>query len=97
MLIRSPFELPCVERRLLEPNGTAEAIEHVIGDLVDDLGALLQARGIGLRTAVLTCLRVDGGEQRIGLGTAKAAREPKHLKRMLAMRIEQIEPGPGKI
>src|SRR3546814_3037105 len=66
---------------------------HVIGDLVDDLVALLQARGIGLRTAVLTCLRVDGGEQRIGLGTAKATREPKHLKRMLAMRIEQIEPG----
>src|SRR3546814_11734337 len=68
---------------------------HVIGDLVDDLVALLQARGIGLRTAVLTCLRVDGGEQRIGLGTAKATREPKHLKRMLAMRIEQIEPGIG--
>src|SRR3546814_13967743 len=61
-----PFELPSVERRLLEPIGTAEAIEHVIGDLVDDLVALLQARGIGLRTAVLTCLRVDGGEQRIG-------------------------------
>src|SRR3546814_18126805 len=68
---------------------------HVIGDLVDDLVALLQARGIGLRTAVLTCLRVDGGEQRIGLGTAKATREPTHLKRIIAMRIEQIEPGLG--
>src|SRR3546814_2619898 len=63
-----PFALPSVERRLLDTIGTAEAIEHVIGDLVDDLVALLQARGIGLRTAVLTCLRVDGGEKRIGLG-----------------------------
>src|SRR3546814_12182483 len=80
-----PFELPSVERRLLEPIGTAEAIEHVIGDLVDDLVALLQARGIGLRTAVLTCLRVDGGEQRIGLGTAKATLEPKHLQRKLVI------------
>lgn len=90
-----PVELPSVERRLLEPVCTAEAIEQVIGDLVDDLVALLQARGIGLRAAVLICLRIDGGEQRIGLGTAKATREPKHLKRMLAMRIERIDPGLG--
>lgn len=90
-----PFEEPRVERRLLEPIGTAEAITHVIGDLVDDMTNLLHARGLGLRTAVLTCVRVDGAEQRIGLGTARATRDAKHLKRMFAMRVERIEPELG--
>ncbi|WP_454887782.1 DUF6504 family protein [Sphingomonas oryzagri] len=90
-----PFDEPQVSRRLLEPIGTAEAITQVIGDLVDDLTGLLQARGLGLRSAVLTCLRVDGDEQRIGLGTARATREAPHLKRMFALRVERIEPGLG--
>jgi protein ImuB len=90
-----PFEMPCVERRLLEPIGTAEAITQVIGDLVDDMVTLLQTRGLGLRAAVLTCLRVDGGEQRIGFGTARATRDAKHLKRLAAMRVETIEPDLG--
>lgn len=90
-----PFETPRVERRLLEPIGTAEAITQVISDLVDDMVVLLQARGLGLRTAMLSCMRVDGVEQRITLGTAKATRDGKHLKRMFAMRIERIEPDLG--
>lgn len=90
-----PFEEPRVERRLLEPIGTAEAIDQVIGDLVDDMVGVLQARGLGLRAAVLTCFRVDGHEQHIGLGTAKATRDARHLKRMFAMRVEQIEPDLG--
>ena len=90
-----PFEEPSVERRLLEPILTAEAIEQVIGDLVSDLVGVLQVRALGLRAAVLTCLRVDGEEQRIGLGTSRATRDPRHLQRMLAMRIEKIDPGLG--
>lgn len=90
-----PFETPRVERRLLEPIGTAEAITQVIGDLIDDMVAALQERGLGLRAAMLTCLRVDGGEQRIGFGTARATRDAKHLKRLAAMRVEGIEPDLG--
>ena len=90
-----PFDEPKAERRLLEPIATAEAIGFVIGDLVDDLVQLLQERGLGLRAAVLTCLIVDGGEQRVGFGTARATRDAPHLKRMLAMRIEKIDPGLG--
>lgn len=90
-----PFAIPQVNRRLLEPIGTPEAIERVIGDLVDDMVSVLQTRGLGLRTAVLSCSRVDGEDQRIAFGTASATRDPKHLKRMFAMRIERIEPGLG--
>ncbi len=90
-----PFETPHVERRLLEPIGTAEAINQVIGDLVDDLVTLLVERGLGLRTAILACQIVDGSEQRIAIGTARATRDAKHLKRMLAMRVERIDPSLG--
>lgn len=90
-----PFEQPVIERRLLEPISTAEAIAQVISDLVDALVAELHDRWLGVRTAVLSCLLVDGGEQHVGLGTARATRDAKHLKRMFAMRIERIAPGLG--
>lgn len=90
-----PFEAPRAERRLLEPIGTAEAITQVIGDLVNDLVVLLQERGMGLRAAHLTCAIVDGTEQHVAIGTARATRDARHLKRMLGMRIERIDPGLG--
>lgn len=90
-----PFELPEVERRLLEPIATPEAIAQVIGDLADDLIATLETRGLGLRSAELVCVRVDDAEQIILLGTARATRDARHIKRMFGLRIEKIEPGLG--
>lgn len=90
-----PFETPRAERRLLEPITTAEAINQVAGDLLGDLVRDLEGRRLGLRSAVLTCRRVDGIDQRIAIGTARATRDAKHLARMLAMRVERIDPGLG--
>nr|WP_051908603.1 DUF6504 family protein [Sphingobium herbicidovorans] len=90
-----PFEAPRAGRRLLEPIGTADAITQVIGDLVDDLVLQLQECGLGLRAVHLTCRLVDGSEQHITIGTSRPTREPKHLKRMLGMRVERIDPGLG--
>lgn len=89
------FETPSAKRRLLEPIGTAEAIAQVIGDLVDDLVVQLQQRRLGLRAAHLTCQLVDGSEQKVGIGTARASRDAGHLTRMLVARIERIDPGLG--
>lgn len=89
------FEEPRAERRLLEPIVSAEAINHVIGDLLTDLVHDLQGRRLGLRTAVLTCQRVDGIDQRVAVGTARATRDAKHLARMFAMRVDRIDPGLG--
>lgn len=91
----TPFEVPEVERRLLEPIATADAIALVISDLVDDLMQLLEVRGLGLRAAALTCVRVDAAEQIVPLGTARATRDAKHIKRMFGLRLEKIEPGLG--
>ena len=90
-----PFEAPAVSRRLLEPIGTPESITQVIADLVDDLVELLRARGLGVRSAILTAERVDGEAQRIAVGASRATRDGRHLKRMFGLKLDRIEPGLG--
>ena len=92
---RDDPEVPAAERRLLEPIGTAEAIEQVMGDLLRDLAVVLQAKGLGARSLRLTCLRVDGTEQLVAVGTSRPTREVSHLLRLLKLRIERIDPGMG--
>ena len=92
---REDAEAPIVERRLLEPIGTAEAIEQVMDDLLRDLAEVLQARGLGARSLRLTGLRVDGSEQVVAIGTSRPTREVSHLLRLLKLRIERIDPGLG--
>ncbi|WP_353745043.1 DUF6504 family protein [Sphingopyxis sp. SCN 67-31] len=89
------FDIPCAERRLLEPIGTAEAIEQVIADLLADLTGMLERDGHGLRSAVLTCERVDAAKQVVTVGTARATRDAAHLLRLFRLRIDRIEPGLG--
>lgn len=90
-----PFEAPLVSRRLLEPIGTPEAIAQVISDLVDDLVALLQRRGLGARAVMLTAERVDGADQHLGIGASRATRDARHLVRMFGLKIDRLEPGLG--
>jgi protein ImuB len=90
-----PFEAPTVSRRLLEPIDTPESITQVIADLVDHLVGVLQQRGLGLRAAVLTADRVDGAAQRLAIGASRATRDGRHLKRMLGLKLDRIEPGLG--
>ncbi|MET3438070.1 DNA polymerase Y family protein [Sphingomonas sp. 1185] len=90
-----PEETPVVQRRLLEPIGTAEAIERVIADLLADMMRLLQERGRGVRTLVLRLERIDGSEQRLAIGAARATRDAGHLARLFHLRIERVEPGDG--
>ena len=90
-----PFEQPRVTRRLLEPIGTPESITQVISDLVDDLMPMLRLRGLGARSVTLGLERVDGEVLHVGVGASRATRDAKHLKRMFALRLAEIEPGLG--
>ena len=92
---REDAEMPRAERRLLEPIGTAEAIEQVMGDLLRDMALLLQERGLGARALRLVGFRVDGSEQVVGVGTSRPTRDVPHLLRLLKLRIERIDPGMG--
>lgn len=90
-----PFEAPVAERRLLEPIVTADSIALVIGDLVGDLIDLLREQGSGARTLDLMLQRVDGSEQHVVFGTARATRDARHLIRLLGLRIDTVDPGLG--
>lgn len=88
-------DAPQAERRLLEPIATPEAIGQVMSDLLDDLVEMLCERGLGTRTLRLVCFRVDGEDQIASVGTSRPTRDPAHLLRLMALRIERIEPGLG--
>ncbi|WP_260927947.1 DNA polymerase Y family protein [Novosphingobium sp. 9] len=92
---REDVVTPAVERRLLEPISTAEAISQVMHDLLKDLAEVLQCRGLGARSLRLIGLRIDGGEQVVAIGTSRPTRDVPHLLRLLKLRIERIDPGMG--
>ncbi|HEX8640702.1 MAG TPA: DUF6504 family protein [Allosphingosinicella sp.] len=90
-----PEEPPSAELRLLEPIATAEAIAEVIGEATARLVAELEQAGFGARRLALACERVDGDEQVVRIGTARATRDGGHLRSLFAARIETIDPGFG--
>lgn len=90
-----PEEPPNAMLRFAEPIATAEAIEQVLLDLMTLLVSTLESQGLAARRIVLRCERVDGKDQRIGIGTARATRDAEHLLRLLRMKIENIDPGFG--
>jgi protein ImuB len=90
-----PEEPPMAELRFAEPIATAEAIEQAMGELIRRLMGTIARTGLGVRALALLCARVDGKVERIGIGTARATRDGAHLRRLLGMKIETIEPGFG--
>ena len=90
-----PEESPSATLRLLEPIATAEAIGTVLEELMALLVRTLTEAGLAVRRLSLICLRVDGAEQAIAIGTARASRDVAHLLRLLVPKIETIEPGFG--
>jgi protein ImuB len=90
-----PGEAPAAILRFAEPIATADAIAQALGGLMTSLAATLAGRSLGVRALSLLCLRVDGEEQRLAIGTARATRDSGHLLRLLAPKIEEIDPGFG--
>lgn len=81
--------------RFMEPIVTAEAIEEAGGDAVRRLMPLLAEAGTGVRHLVLLCERVDNEAQIVAVRTARATRDGPHLARLIASKVETIEPGFG--
>ncbi len=79
----------------VEPLLTAEAFTAVIARLVPAVCTQLEHAGQGARGLDLLFERVDGTVQAARIGTARPARDPAHLARLLTERLEQIDPGPG--
>jgi protein ImuB len=87
--------MPLVQRRLVEPLLHLALLDQVLGDLTHDLVRLLEAQRLGARRVHMRCWRVDGDriERRIEL--ASATREPAHILRLFAPRLDDIDAGFG--
>ena len=79
----------------IEPLLTADALSAAIGHLVPPLCARMEAAGQGARRLDLMFERVDGAVQAVRVGTARPARDPRHLARLLDERLEEVDPGLG--
>lgn len=90
-----PYDAPQAILRFAEPIGGGETIARAVGELLDVLIERLREAGLGARALLLVCERVDKQQQRIEIGAARATRDKAHLLRLLARRIETIDPGFG--
>lgn len=79
-------------RDFLEPLLTAPALARALHRLVAELCDGLDATGQGARVLRLTAFRGDGTWQELGQGLGQASRDPGHVERLLARRIEELRP-----
>jgi protein ImuB len=76
---------------IADPADLARAIER----LVEDLAARLAREGMGARRLALGFHRVDGRVEHIRLGTARPSRDPRHLAKLFAAKLDTVDPGLG--
>ncbi|MES2454727.1 MAG: DNA polymerase Y family protein [Bacteroidota bacterium] len=93
-----PLQLPVpYQERLssLEGIRTAKGIEIAIKKLLEILCTRLQNEGVGLRTAILKCYRVDGKVIVVSIGTNSPSYHIGHLFKLFELKIAQIAPALG--
>ena len=81
--------------RFADPVATPEALAVAMGGLLQPLCRRLANERLGARRLVLTLYRVDGSSAAVAIGTARPSRDPRHLLRLLAERLVEIDPGLG--
>ncbi len=84
-----------VRRLFAEPIAAPETIAWAVKRLIAELKPLLETDGMGARRLELVCHRVDDTLQGLEIGTSRPARDPDHLFRLFALRLERIDPGFG--
>ena len=90
-----PQHQPLVQRRLMEPLRHRALLDQVMTDLAEDIARTLEARGEGARRLELGLWRVDGEVLLRKLELASATRDPAHITRLFAERLEDIDAGFG--
>lgn len=78
-----------------EPVMTGEAIGLGLQDLAGRLCADLTAFGQGARGFTLHAFRSDGTSTAVSISAARPVREPGHVVRLFAERLDRIDPGFG--
>jgi protein ImuB len=79
-----------VRRAFAEPIGRLEDIAAALDTLSGELCAGLETAALGARRLGLALYRPDGTMARLAVGTARPSRDPSHLARLFADRLETV-------
>ncbi len=90
-----PQQMPLVQRRLLEPIRHRQLLDRVVADLAGDMARELEGQGQGARRLELGLWRVDGEVVVRRLEMAAATRDPAHILRLFAARLDDVDAGFG--
>jgi protein ImuB len=86
---------PWVQRRLMEPIRHRALLDRVLADLAADMARELEAKAQGARRLELGLWRVDGEVIVRRLEFAAATRDPAHIARLFAGKLDAIDAGFG--
>jgi protein ImuB len=78
-----------------EPIGRTEDVAGGIDRLIQALCKMLERDRRGARRLILTVYRVDGSLAEIAVGTSAPVRDPVHLARLFAERLDGLDAGFG--
>lgn len=90
-----PVETPLVQRRLMEPIRHRNLLDRVVSDLAEDMARMLEGRGEGARRLELGMWKVDGDVAVRRLELAASSRDPAHIARLFAARLDDVDAGFG--
>ena len=90
-----PQQMPLVQRRLMEPIRHRSLLDQVVDDLAVDMARELEGKGLGARRLELGLWRVDGEVAVRQLEMAAATRDPAHIVRLFAARLDDVDAGFG--
>ena len=88
-------EQPIVQCRLVEPIRHRPLLDRVLADLAEDMARMLEGRGEGARRLELAAWKVDGDVLVRRLEMAAATRDPAHVCRLFAARLDDLDAGFG--
>ncbi|MDZ4306436.1 DUF6504 family protein [Allopontixanthobacter sp.] len=90
-----PQRMPLVQRRLAEPIRHRELLDQVVRDLAADMARVLEGSAQGARRLELGLWRVDGEVVIRPLELSAATRDPVHICRLFAARLDDVDAGFG--
>ena len=79
----------------VEPLLEAQALLTVAARLLEQLCTGLEMAGLGARRLALALYRVDNSTACVRIGTSRPCREARQLARLLAEKLQEIDPGFG--
>ena len=90
-----PQQMPLVQRRLMEPIRHRELLDQVLADLAQDMARELEGKAQGARRLELGLWRIDGEVVVRALELSAATRDPAHICRLFAAKLDDVDAGFG--